>query len=60
MRIERERIGAGQAAQQRAELLAHMEERAVRSVDVVPDAFGSAQVSNRVERVDGTGIGRAG
>ena len=60
VRIERQRVGAGQAVQHGSKVVAQREERSVGTVDVVPEALARAEVGDRVERIDRAGIGRAG
>ena len=60
MRIERQRVRAGKALEHRPEIVGETKKRAVRAVDVVPEALARTQVRHGVERIDGAGIGRAG
>ena len=60
MRIERQRIGAWQTAQDRTQLRTQIEEGAVRPVDVMPQALAGAEIGNRIQRIDRPGVGRAG
>ena len=59
VRIERERVGARQAPQQRPQLRHHMEERAIGAVDMMPELLARRDVGHRVDQVDRTGVGRA-
>ena len=60
MRVERQRVGPRQPGQQRPQRLDQMEEGAVRPVDVVPEPLATAQRGDRLQRVDGAGVGRPG
>ena len=58
MRVERQRVGPRQPGQQRAKRLDQVEESAVGPVDMVPEARAFTQVGDRLERIDGAGVGR--
>ena len=60
VRIERQRVGAGQAFERVAQVVAEREKCAVGAVDVVPQALARAEVRDLVERIDRAGVGRAG
>ena len=58
VRIERQRVGARQPAQRLVQLVAEIEERAVRAVDVMPQPFGIADVGDRIQGIDRAGVRR--
>src|SRR5690606_24482465 len=57
--IERERVSAREAFEERAELRAGVEEGAVSAVDVVPESLARGEIGDGVEGVDGAGVRRA-
>ncbi len=59
MRVERERVGPGQASQQGPQRVDHVKERAVGAVDVVPQPLALAHAGNSFERIDRSGVGCA-
>ncbi len=60
VRIEGQRIGARQPAQRVSQVIAQIEERPVRAVDVMPHSLAIAHVGNLIERIHGARVGRAG
>ena len=60
VRIEREGIGPRKPGHEIPKLRAHVEERAVGTVHVVPDPFAGAQVGDRIQRIDRARIRGAG
>ena len=60
VRVERDRVRRLDAGQRRAAALGEHREPAVRGVDVQPHAVAAADVGQRAERIDGTGVGRTG
>ena len=60
MRIDRDRIGALDPAEERTQRVRHRRDAAIRAVDVHPQSVLGADVGDLVERIDRAGRDRAG
>src|SRR5947209_4389102 len=59
VRVERDRIRALDARKTLLSVVAESERAAVCAVDVKPEPFVSAEIGDRAQRVDGSGVRRA-
>ena len=60
VRIERQRVSTRQAVQCWLRFLAEVEKRAVGTVDVMPQVLGCTEIRERLQRIHGAGVRRAG